>query len=175
MAAAVVQNLTRLTSTLQSKFIGNIIQNIQLAAAYLSLMTVVSCFFSTCSCILKVSSHREWLMYTWTGTFPPSSRHVWRVQGKSVMTSLHSLLTPLNRAPPEGIFTNILHNLGLSLVEFQAPLFCALAISPILLFRTCQLQSSRFGRHFYLSVSQSPIRLWPSLTSIPSFWWVSGI
>lgn len=42
--------------------------------------------------------------------------------------------------------------MGLSLIEFQAPLFSCLAISPIILFRTCQLQSSRFGRHFYLSV-----------------------
>lgn len=42
MAASVVQNLTYLTSTLQFKFIGNIIQNIQLTAECLSLITVVS-------------------------------------------------------------------------------------------------------------------------------------
>lgn len=51
---------------------------------------------------------------------------------------------------------DILQALELSLVEFQTPLFCCLAISPILLFRTCLLQSSRFGRHFYLSVSLKP-------------------
>lgn len=42
IAASVVQNLTYLKTSLQSKFVGNIIQNIQLAAAYLSLITVVS-------------------------------------------------------------------------------------------------------------------------------------
>lgn len=117
----------------------------------------------------KVSSRREWLIFQWTRTFPLNLRLVWRVRGKSIVTSLYSLLTPLHRAQTEGIFTDILHTLGLSLVEFQAPLFCSLAISPILLFRTCQLQSSRFGRHFYLSVSQPPTRLWALLTRILSF------
>lgn len=41
IAVSVVRNLTNLSSTLKSKFVGNIIQNIQLAAAYLSVMLVV--------------------------------------------------------------------------------------------------------------------------------------
>lgn len=42
VAALVVQNLTFLKSTFRSKFVGNIIQNIHLAAAYLNVLTVVS-------------------------------------------------------------------------------------------------------------------------------------
>ena len=41
VAASVVQNLNHLTLVFQSKFVGNIIQNIQLAASYLSIMTLV--------------------------------------------------------------------------------------------------------------------------------------
>lgn len=44
VAASVVKNLNYLTSTFKSKFVGNIIQNIQLAAAYLSVLTVVGQF-----------------------------------------------------------------------------------------------------------------------------------
>lgn len=65
---------------------------------------------------------------------------------------VHFCPHPFRRANTEGKFSNMLQALGLSLVEFQAPLFSCLAISPILLFRTCQLQSSRVGRHLYLSV-----------------------
>lgn len=42
VTASVIQNLTHLTSTFKSKSVGNIIQNIQLAASCLSVMTVVS-------------------------------------------------------------------------------------------------------------------------------------
>lgn len=41
VAASVVRNLTDLTRTFKSKYVGNIIQNIQLAASYLSIMTLV--------------------------------------------------------------------------------------------------------------------------------------
>lgn len=41
VAASVVQNLHHLTLTFQSKFVGNIIQNIQLAASYLGIMMLV--------------------------------------------------------------------------------------------------------------------------------------
>lgn len=156
IAASVVQNLTYLTSTLQSKFVGNIIQNIQLAAAYLSLITIVSWTPSNHSLIPMVSSHRARLIFPWTRTFPPNWMLVWRVQGRSFVTSLWPHLTSLLRAHPGGIFSDILHTLGLSLAEFQAPLLCSLAISPIILFRTCQLQSSRFGWHYYISVSKFP-------------------
>lgn len=103
-----------------------------------------------------VSSHRAWLIFPWTRTFPPNWMLVWRVQGRSFVTSLWPHLTSLLRAHPGGIFSDILHTLGLSLAEFQAPLFCSLAISPIILFRTCQLQSSCFGQHYYISVSKFP-------------------
>lgn len=46
IAASVVQNLTHLTSSFKSKFVGNIIQNIELAVAYLSVMLVVRPFYS---------------------------------------------------------------------------------------------------------------------------------
>lgn len=41
VAAFVVQNLTHLSTTFKSKSVGNIIQNIQLAAGYLNIMTLV--------------------------------------------------------------------------------------------------------------------------------------
>lgn len=41
VAATVVQNLNHLSLTFRSKYVGNIIQNIQLAASYLSIMTLV--------------------------------------------------------------------------------------------------------------------------------------
>ena len=47
----------------------------------------------------------------------------------------------------------IIQQIDLSLVEFQAPLFAALCISPILLFRTRLLQSSRVGRNHFVPVS----------------------
>lgn len=62
LAASVVRNLRRLTSTMQSKFVGNIMQNIQLAAAYVGVITVVSEFLSTHSLIKVFSFHRVWLI-----------------------------------------------------------------------------------------------------------------
>ena len=41
----------------------------------------------------------------------------------------------------------------LSATEVQTPLFIALSVSPILLFRTCLLKSSRFGKKHYVPVS----------------------
>lgn len=41
VAASVVQNLRHLTLSFQSKFVHNIIQNIQLAASYLGIMLLV--------------------------------------------------------------------------------------------------------------------------------------
>ena len=41
VAASVVKNLGHLTESFQSKSIGNIINNIQLAASYLAIMTLV--------------------------------------------------------------------------------------------------------------------------------------
>lgn len=61
--------------------------------------------------------------------------------------------TESRRTHSDGEFSDILQAMGVTLVELQAPLFTALSISPILLFRTCQLQTSRFGRHFYIPVS----------------------
>lgn len=41
VAASVVENLSHLAFISESRFVGNIIQNIQLAASYLSIMTLV--------------------------------------------------------------------------------------------------------------------------------------
>lgn len=44
VAASVLRNLGQLTETFKSKQMGNIINNIELAASYLSVMTLVSGF-----------------------------------------------------------------------------------------------------------------------------------
>jgi hypothetical protein len=59
------------------------------------------------------------------------------------------MLSSLN---PGSDFGSLLKDTNLTLVEFQAPLFTALSVSPILLFRTCLLKSSRFGRNHFISV-----------------------
>lgn len=151
VAASVVENLHHLRLAFQSKFVGNIIQNIQLAASYLSIMTLVrSPSFSSCA------------------------THIFIIQGmidspmdKDFAMKLNECLTraayvfpisswlltdkcPSGHSHGDGF--DILKTLGLTLVQFQAPLFCCLAISPIILFRTCSIVTSRFGRHHYLPV-----------------------
>lgn len=73
----------------------------------------------------------------------------------AVSSESNSLLTKCLSGELDSNVSGILSVLNLTLVQFQAPLFCSLCISPILLFRTCSLQSARFGRHYYLSVSSN--------------------
>lgn len=76
IAASVVRNLTRLSSSFKSKFVVNIIQNIELAAVYLSLMLVVRPFYSALLLFLMVYLLRAWLISQWKRILQPSSRNV---------------------------------------------------------------------------------------------------
>ncbi|KAE9383933.1 hypothetical protein BT96DRAFT_1008618 [Gymnopus androsaceus JB14] len=130
------QNVSQ--KAIQSKALGNIIHNIQLAASYLSIMTLG---------VVDVPMDKD---------FPAQLEKC--LQNADFQTN--------------GRFSNILTTLNLSLVEFQAPLFSCLAISPILLFRTCQLQSSRFGRQYYISFMMSLGDIKPaSLREIETLIW----
>lgn len=55
VATSVVQNLSHLAFVSESRFVGNIIQNIELAASYLSIMTLV-CLHSlfACKCLMDI-------------------------------------------------------------------------------------------------------------------------
>ncbi|KAF5343519.1 hypothetical protein D9757_014940 [Collybiopsis confluens] len=115
VAESVFHNLQHLNKTHQSKQFDNIISNIQLAAAYLSVMTLG---------VLDVTTDRD---------FP---------------AILDQTVSDLNL---DYKLSASLKQLDISLAEFQAPLFAALSVSPLLLFRTRLLQSSRFGRNHYIS------------------------
>ncbi|KAE9389205.1 hypothetical protein BT96DRAFT_947038 [Gymnopus androsaceus JB14] len=138
VAASVAKNLRNLSDTFRSKYHGNILNNIQLAASYLSIMSLG---------VIDIPMDEE---------FPAKLEECLR-----------------NAAfQSDDKFSDILTNLNLSLVAFQAPLFSSLAISPILLFRTCLLHSSRFGRHFYISFMLSLGDIKPaSLREIETLIW----
>ncbi|KAF5341461.1 hypothetical protein D9757_015295 [Collybiopsis confluens] len=153
IAQSALQNLTSIHHRLQAKSYSNILMNIELAAAYLSVMTLVG---DTLLCVC-------WkIINALTGSCG-------REHGRGSSNSTHSAATKVRSLPPWLTYTayntlprfnpsqfdknvgEILSEANISIVEFQAPLFSALAVSPILLFRTCLLNSSRFGRNHYIS------------------------
>ncbi|KAF5361225.1 hypothetical protein D9757_013232 [Collybiopsis confluens] len=131
VAESVFHNLQHLNKTHQSKQFDNIISNIQLAAAYLSVMTLG---------VLDVTTDRD---------FPA-------ILDQTVSECVLVLPFPCNViSRPRSLnldykLSASLKQLDISLAEFQAPLFAALSVSPLLLFRTRLLQSSRFGRNHYI-------------------------
>lgn len=154
VARSVIRLLGHLKVTFRSRYMQNIISNIELAAAYLAIMTLVRLLSSSCAQCLHYffSRYRGLWIFPWITISLRSLRNACGMQGEWCSRSCTA--TKLSfRSQSEDQFSDILKILNLTLVEFQAPLFCSLAISPILLFRTCQLQSSRFGRQYYLSVS----------------------
>lgn len=152
VATSVVRNLSHLAFFSESRFVGNILQNIQLAASYLSIMTLVWLLFFFSWTSLMVLD-RESSTSQLTRTSPSNCRNVYIGICMYFACIICSFTNICFRGHSDTKVLNILQTLGLSLVQFQAPLFCCLAISPIILFRTCSIVTSRFGRQNYLSVS----------------------
>ncbi|KAF5344299.1 hypothetical protein D9757_015377 [Collybiopsis confluens] len=139
LARSVLLNLTGIHQNAKSKQYANIVTNIELAAAYLGVMTLGVVDGDTDSEIADLLTQK-----------------------------LKSANAPLGASE----VSDILHEANLPLVEFQAPLFSALAVSPLLLFRTCLLHSSRFGRSHYVSFLLTLGDMKPeALRSIETYIW----
>lgn len=168
VATSVVQNLSHLAFVSESRFVGNIIQNIELAASYLSIMTLV-CLHSLFACKCLMDIFRDWSTSQPTKISLSNYNNASRETCMPFPSILWLFTEKCFRGHSDPKVLNILQTLGLSLVQFQAPLFCCLAISPIILFRTCSIVTSRFGRQNYLSVSNSPSWFFTSYTNLFQF------
>ncbi|KAF5365357.1 hypothetical protein D9757_013777 [Collybiopsis confluens] len=139
LARSVLLNLSGIHQNAKAKQYANIVTNIELAAAYLGVMTLGAVDGDTDGEIADLLTRK---------------------------------LRLVNALPGASEVSDILQEANLPLVEFQAPLFSALAISPLLLFRTCLLHSSRFGCSHYVSFLLTLGDMKPeSLRSIETYIW----
>lgn len=153
-AQSLRQNLRHVRKSLHSKHYGNIVTNIELAAAYLSIMTLVYQLFSSLFAIFYKGIFQG--VVTTNSDSELYAKLDEKMRSCVFLSPVRICLTIFRSLQSSSIqekLSDVLKDTGLNSTEFQTPLYSALSISPILLFRTCQLHCCRFGRNHYISVS----------------------
>jgi hypothetical protein len=144
VAHSVVHSLQQLRSMTQLKKYENILINIQLAASFLGIMSLV----------FRLITYSLPLLVTvaFQGVVDIHSDIQFRAKLDECFGHIDQSCAVSSSIKTATRLSDLVLGTGLSLVEFQSALFCALTISPIILFRTALLQSSRFGQKHYLPV-----------------------